>query len=216
MPNIFKSAKTVGLTLTLLLTIFSFSRLHYTPLLFIFVLIGSLLLIQYTLGNSKKKLTLFILVYFGLVIVLKINYFDKAVFDISGFEQYQLQKRESYYKRETLRIYQNKISNIYLNSKKVYVDKVVKKMASFLQPSLYFFSKPGSAYPLFILPFFAMGILLLLARYKNLTLTYIFVNLFFAIFIETSKALLLFLPLINLAIFLSVVRIFEYLKIKLK
>lgn len=216
MPNIFKSVKTVGFALTLLLTIVSFSRIHYTLPLFIFVLVGSLLLIQYTLGNSKRKLIIFMVVYFGLVIILKINYSDKGVFDISGFEQYQLQKREGYYKRETVRIYQNKISNIYLNSKKVYVDKVVRKMSSVLQPNLYFFSKPTSAYPLFILPFFAIGILLLLARYRNLTLTYIFLNLFISIFIETSKTLLLFLPLINLAIFLSVMKSAEYLKIKFK
>lgn len=131
----------------------------------------------------------------------------KDTFKVTNFEKNQLWTREELYRRELGLLGRSNFGNRAIEDTKLVQDKINKKITESYELNHYFSTEAFSFYTLFFLPFFALGLLFMLAENIRPTLYYLGLATIGAVIVPPDMAYWLFIPLINLGLLLGVTKI---------
>lgn len=183
--------------------------------LWIFIFLESILLIVVFVSREKKfaRLTIWILIVFSAYLLL--NNFDKNIFKFSDLETIKTKERQEYYANELGKIYRNRLGILYFNNLRLYQSKLEANFFSNLDFNLYF-SSSNAKYPLLLGPFFIIGFLHLLIKIPKIPIIYLGSALLLSAFIRVGAGPILLFPIINLCIAIGGLKLFNFLKLRLK
>lgn len=157
---------------------------------------------------NKKLLTLFISIYFLLVIYLFAMGFDKDIWRNTPTESLALRQRYEYLATNLGKIYKNRFAIFYHQKTSSALYKIQSNTFSNLDINLYFFaSHPRERekvyeyekYPFILWSFFLFGIYLSFKKLNKIIFSYLLISLSISAFIQQNFILgpILFFPFIN-------------------
>jgi len=160
----------------------------------------------------RKMVLLAVPILIGMFIIGSGIY--KNTFDVTSLERNQLWVRRELYRRELGYLGRIGFGNRFIEQTKLVVDKVNQKITEPYELTHYFSTENFSFYPLFFLPFFALGLLFMLSTKIKLTLYYLGLATIGAVLVPPDMTYWLFTPLINLGLLLGVTIIMKLFKVK--
>lgn len=183
----------------------------------IFVFFQSALLLfliegKFQNGLLRKIILLTLPIFVSLFVVGSGIY--KDTFKVTNFEKNQLWVRQELYRRELGLLGRSNFGNKSIENIKLVLDKINQKITESYEINHYFSTETFSFYPLFLLPFFALGFLFMLVKKIRLVLYYLGLATIGAVLVPPDMTYWLFIPLINLGLLLGVNNIINLLRVK--
>lgn len=193
----------------------------------IFLMILSLLLFKQVTKVQKNQLIALIFVFIVVsIFILKVS-FDKNIFIYSAEKQAQQDARHGLYAVELGQLYKNKLSLHFYKDFSWSIHKLERNLFYNLDLNLYFFgSHPRERagigefdkYPWILLPFFIVGLFLVIQNYYLVTVVYLIGASLISMFSSPTYPLgpALFFPLINVVITFGLIYCFRIVKNKMR
>lgn len=177
-----------------------------------FIVSETLLLFLSAKYKIARLFVFIILIIVGLFFLTK--HFDKNIFLVSNTELTQIDQRRPFYAEGFGKFYKNRFGIFYFENLRIYFGKISNNFFSMLDLSSFFSQQTNNQekYPLFLAPFFVLGILLLLLDSKKTPIIYLIIILLVNSFtnLNTKQRSLLMFPLINLCIVIGVLELKKF------
>lgn len=180
------------------------------------LILESYLLFLSVISKNRIFTFLSLITLILLSIILMKNYFNQTVLIPSKIETIQQLKNHEYYANELGKAYKNKYGLIYFMEIKPLVNRITYQIFSFLDLKKYFeFDNNLSLfYPIFLFPFFTIGLIYSVINLNTNLAVYFVLSLLVNPFINLDDNLnpILILPLFNIYIALGVIQASKFLK----
>ncbi len=191
----------------------SLHKMFQSNLIFTFVLfaVSILLYFSYIRNNIITKLLFFTLLS-ALLLISLLNSFDRDLFHLTTFEADKLASRHEYFASEFGRFYKNKIGIGYASFFRPIIIKYNYNLFSHLDFNLFFNTR--NVISLFFLPLFILGLYNLSKKITKLLVIYLLSVFIAGGFLSATGTYgyLLYVPFVNLAIYLGLIQILRALK----
>ena len=144
---------------------------------------------------------------FAIVMMLSLllaNGVDRNLLMRGGIDEYQKLTRGQYYTREFGRLYTNRFGFYFFDEVTFYINRINYKVSAPLTLNHYFFAVQRRIYPVWLLPFFLIGVFNFVRKKLKNMLAYIAVAMAFSVVIIPTAGDYLYLPLINFCVTIGV------------
>lgn len=192
--------KIFNFVLILVISVIAFYRNSdlFNASFIVYLLILSLFYLQYLFSIKHKSILLltgYVILILLLIVVTHNNIYDSSDFELTSIEKYVLTIKHSFLKIGLIgQLYGRKIGYFYFENLLLIRELIIKRIAVLYDLSLYFSSNNLSLFPLWLLPFFVIGIVRMLKDNLGDILFYLFVATLFSLLISIAKTPFLFLP----------------------
>lgn len=193
----------------ILINLYFYGIFPKNPTFGIILLFESMLLYANYINTSFFKSSLiFILLFFLLLLSFK-NGFDKKLFNLTPLETSNLVSRHEYFAVEFGRLYKNRIAINYANSIRPVLLKFNGNLFSQLDFNLFF--NVQNVISLALIPLFSLGIYRLSKNFNRYLVAYLLTVFIAGGFISAGGmyGYLLYVPFVNLVIYLGLLHLME-------